>query len=172
MEELWRGTLYPARLPVFHRILPAPELADRVRWFWIPEWSLAPGRVSRQEILPFPALNLVVQPDGVTLSGPATRRSYRDLSGRGWAVGMLLRPAAVPAFVMDPGSLRDVEVPFDAPDLLAAVTAAMSGDPRRDKPGGIASADAARDNDAAPDDDDGGASRRRSAAVAEASRWL
>ncbi|MFJ7748963.1 helix-turn-helix domain-containing protein [Arthrobacter sp. NPDC097144] len=157
MEEQWRGTLYPARLPVFHRILPAEELADRVRWFWIPEWNLAPGRVSRQEILPFPALNLVVQPDGVTLSGPATRRSFRDLSGRGWAVGMLLRPAAVPVFVQDPGSLRDTEIPFEAPELLAAVSAAISAD---DEP------------DSKARDDDGGASRRRADAVAAAARWL
>ena len=128
MEEQWRGTLYPARLPSFHR-LPAPAaLADRVRWFWIPEWQLAPGRVSRQEVLPFPALNLVVQPDGVTLSGPATRRSFRDLSGRGWAVGMLLRPAAVPAFTGEPGSLRNREIPVDMPDLHAAVVAAMAGE--------------------------------------------
>ena len=146
-EEQWRGTLYPARLPSFHRI-PAPAaLADRVRWFWIPEWNLAPGRVSRQELLPFPALNLVVQPDGVTLSGPATRHAFRDLSGRGWAVGMLLRPAAVPVFVPDPGSLRDVEIPFPAPELLAAVSAAMA-------------------------DGDGDGASRRSAAVAAASRWL
>lgn len=144
-EEQWRGALYPARLPTFHRI-PAPAaLADRVRWFWIPEWNLAPGRVSRQELLPFPALNLVVQPGGVTLSGPATRRSFRDLSGRGWAVGMLLRPAAVPVFAQDPGSLRGVEIPFPAPDLLAQVSAAMA--------------------------EDDGASRR-SAAAAAASGWL
>ncbi|MET4061757.1 AraC-like DNA-binding protein [Arthrobacter sp. UYP6] len=160
MEELWRGTLYPARLPVFHRILPAEELADRIRWFWIPEWNLAPGRVSRQEILPFPALNLVVQPDGVTLSGPATRRSFRDLSGQGWAVGMLLRPAAVPVFTQDPGSLRDIEIPFDAPELLAAVSAAMSHGAEPDE------------QDGKDQDDDGGASRRRTAAVAAAARWL
>ncbi|MCC3276573.1 helix-turn-helix transcriptional regulator [Arthrobacter sp. zg-Y20] len=170
MVEQWRGTLYPARLPEFHRILPAAELADRVRWVWIPEWNLAPGRVSRQEVLPFPALNLVVDKDGVTLSGPATRRSFRDLSGRGWAVGLLLRPAAVPVFTDDPGNLRDTEIPVDAPDLLAAVVAAMA--------------------DVVPstDDDDAGAGRegagagvvpvvdpaevRRAAAVAAASRWL
>ena len=126
-EEQWRGTLYPARLPSFHRLPPPEALQEAVRWFWIPEWELAPGRVSRQEILPFPALNLVVQRGGVTLSGPATRRSFRDLSGTGWAVGMLLRPAAVPAFTADPGSLRDREIPVEAPDLYAAVAAAMQG---------------------------------------------
>ncbi|MDK1328258.1 helix-turn-helix transcriptional regulator [Arthrobacter sp. zg-Y1143] len=169
MVEQWRGTLYPARLPEFHRILPAAELADRVRWVWIPEWNLAPGRVSRQEVLPFPALNLVVDKDGVTLSGPATRRSFRDLSGRGWAVGMLLRPAAVPMFTDDPGSLRDTEIEVDAPDLLAAVVAAMAGKPQGD-------------DDAAGADREGAgagvvpvpdvAEVRRAAAVAAAARWL
>ncbi|MCQ1996839.1 helix-turn-helix domain-containing protein [Arthrobacter sp. zg-Y1171] len=126
MEDQWRGLLYPARLPAFHRLLPPDALRDRLRWVWIPEWDLAPGKVSRQEVLPFPALNLVVQPEGVSLSGPTTRRTFRDLAGRGWAVGMLLRPAAVPVFTDDPGSLRDAEIPFHAPDLHAAVTAAMS----------------------------------------------
>ncbi|MCQ1954085.1 helix-turn-helix domain-containing protein [Arthrobacter sp. zg-Y238] len=126
MEDQWRGLLYPARLPAFHRLPPPDALRDRLRWVWIPEWDLAPGKVSRQEVLPFPALNLVVQPEGVSLSGPATRRSFRDLAGQGWAVGMLLRPAAVPVFTDDPGSLRDAEIPFHAPDLHAAVTAAMS----------------------------------------------
>ncbi|MCC3279893.1 helix-turn-helix transcriptional regulator [Arthrobacter sp. zg-Y40] len=167
MVEQWRGTLYPARLPEFHRILPAEELADRVRWVWIPEWNLAPGRVSRQEVLPFPALNLVVDKDGVALSGPATRRSFRDLSGRGWAVGLLLRPAAVPVFSDDPGSLRDTEIPVDAPDLLAAVVAAMTGKPDDDAAG------ADRDSAGAgvvPVVDP--AEARRTAAVAAAARWL
>ncbi|MCC3271086.1 helix-turn-helix transcriptional regulator [Arthrobacter gengyunqii] len=164
MEEQWRGTLYPARLPVFHRILPAEALSDRVRWFWIPEWNLAPGRMSRQELLPFPALNLVVQPDGVTLSGPATRRSFRDLSGRGWAVGMLLRPAAVPVFVQDPGSLRDIEIPVEAPELLTAVSAALSG--------GTDSDGTMRDEQIRTDQDDDGGASRRAAAVVAAARWL
>ena len=125
--EQWRGTLYPARLPSFHRLPPPEPLQEVVRWFWIPEWELAPGRVSRQEVLPFPALNLVVEQDGVSLNGPATRRSFRDLRGTGWAVGMLLRPAAVPAFTEDPGSLRDGAVSVDAGDLYADVAAAMEG---------------------------------------------
>ena len=168
-KEQWRGTLYPARLPVFHRILPAERLADRLRWIWIPEWSLAPGQVSRQELLPFPALNLVVQPDGVTLSGPATRRSFRDLSGSGWAVGMLLRPAAVPVFTDDPGGLRDVEVPVDAPDLLAAVRAAMNDDAGRDG-AGPENANRGTRADAEPDAEPG--ADRRAAAVAATVSWL
>lgn len=123
-----RGVLYPARLPTFHREPPPPELAGLVRWFWIPQWRLAPGRTSRQEILAFPASNLTVEPGGVTLSGPTTRRSHRDLSGTGWAVGALLRPAAIPSLVGDPCAVRDRQIPHDAPELHRAVTAAMTAD--------------------------------------------
>jgi hypothetical protein len=116
-----------------------------VRWIWIPEWSLPPGRELRQEILPFPACNLVVEPDGITLVGPPTRRSERVLSGSGWAVGALLRPAAAPA--MAPAAapaladLRDSAAAIDEPALLREVAEAMADpqlapDTRRDRPAG------------------------------------
>ncbi|MDF1489885.1 helix-turn-helix domain-containing protein [Tessaracoccus caeni] len=123
-----RGVLYPARLPTFHRILAPAELADLIRWFWIPRWRLAPGRTSRQSLLPFPASNLVVERAGVTLSGPSTGASFRDLSGTGWAVGALLRPAGIASLRSDPGAIRDQEVPFDAPDLHRAICSAMEDD--------------------------------------------
>ena len=148
MEEHWRGPLYPVRLPSFHRI-PAPDLlADRIRWFWIPEWDLAPGRTSRQEVLPFPALNLVIEQDGVRLYGPATRRSIRDLQGTGWAFGLLLRPAAVPFLCPDPGALKDASTALELPGLRTPVTAAMESTA----------------------DYDGGA--HRATAVAAASSWV
>ncbi len=125
-----RGILYPARMPTFTR-LPAPEpVAALVRWFWIPEWALAPGRTSRQQVLAFPACNLVVEHAGaypVGLAGPTTRLSYRDLHGTGWAVGALLRPAAVPHLTDDPGALRDTYRALALPDLHDAVAAAMTG---------------------------------------------
>lgn len=129
-----RGILYPARLPEFHR-LPAPAgVADLVAWFWIPEWDIEPGRSSRQEIVSYPALNLVVEREGVSLAGATTRASHRDLRGQGWAVGALLRPAAVAALVEEPAALIDAETPIDAPELLTAVTADMaSGEGRRER---------------------------------------
>lgn len=121
-----RGILYPARLPTFRRVAPPASVADRVRWFWIPEWDLAPGRVSRQHVIAFPACNLVVEPGFVALAGPATRADVRDLTGRGWAVGALLQPAAVPALTPDPAAERDGYRHLDLPDLHAAVVAAMT----------------------------------------------
>lgn len=127
MTGSFKGILYPARLPTFHRV-PAPEsVAELVQWFWIPEWDIEPGHTSRQHLIAFPTSNLVVQQDLVELAGPTTRRSHRDLTGRGWAVGALLRPALVPRFTDDPGSLRDAQLPLPLTDLQASVSAAMSG---------------------------------------------
>jgi AraC-like DNA-binding protein len=127
MVGSFRGILYPARLPTFHRV-PAPaSVTDLVQWFWIPEWDIEPGHTSRQHLIAFPTSNLVVQKDHVEFAGPTTRRSHRDLTGRGWAVGALLRPALVPRFTDDPGSLRDAQLTLPLTDLRASVAAAMSG---------------------------------------------
>lgn len=126
MNGSTRGVLYPARLPTFHRLPPPPTVQHLVRWFWIPEWDLAPGRVSRQEVVSYPASNLVVEPDVVGLAGPTTRVSHRDLRGQGWSVGALLRPAGVPAFTDDPTALRDRYVHLDLPDLHREVSRPMT----------------------------------------------
>ncbi|WP_217180279.1 helix-turn-helix domain-containing protein [Streptomyces sp. AC495_CC817] len=129
-----RGVLYPARLPLFHRLPATGAAADLAVWFWIPEWDIEPGRSSRQEVVAYPALNLVVEQSAVTLSGATTRASHRDLSGKGWAVGALLRPAAVGALADDAAALVDGEVRVDEPELRTAVTEAMaSGEGRRER---------------------------------------
>lgn len=122
-----RGVLYPTRLPEFHRLPAEGDAAELVSWFWIPEWDIEPGRSSRQHIVGYPALNLVVESHRVTLSGPTTAASHRDLRGSGWAVGALLRPAAVAALAADPAVLVDGEREVDAADLADAVVAAMAG---------------------------------------------
>ncbi|WP_394328263.1 AraC family transcriptional regulator [Couchioplanes caeruleus] len=117
--------MYPARLPTFDR-LSAPAAVDHlVRWFWIPQWDIQPGRTSRQHVIAYPACNLVVEAGAAELSGPTTRASHRDLAGTGWAVGALLRPAAVPHFTADPAALRDTSVTVDAPELVRQVSATM-----------------------------------------------
>ncbi|WP_341956876.1 helix-turn-helix domain-containing protein [Microbacterium sp. LWH13-1.2] len=129
-----RGVLYPARLPEFHRLPPEAHARELAVWFWIPEWDIEPGRSSRQDIVGYPALNLVVEQGAVTLSGATTRASHRDLSGAGWAVGALLRPAAVATLTDDPAALIDAETTVDAPDLADAIGASMStGDGRRER---------------------------------------
>lgn len=121
MRPLTRGILFPSELPRFERRSPEPEAGALVRWFWIAQWDVLPGRISRQTLLPFHALNLVVGSDGVAVSGASTRRGHRDLTGRGWVVGALLRPAAVPRFCADPAAVLDGEVNLVEPDLFELV---------------------------------------------------
>jgi AraC-like DNA-binding protein len=123
----WRGILYPAALPTFTRLAAPERVSELVRWFWIPEWHLEPGRVSRQDVIAFPACNLVVEPSMVGLAGPTTRRSSRDLTGSGWAVGALLLPAAVPQLGVEPGRLRDSYRAMELPELREGVVTAMAG---------------------------------------------
>lgn len=108
-------------------MVPPPGAADLVEWFWIPEWDVEPGRVSRQHVVAFPALNLVVEGGRVELVGATTKASHRDLTGRGWAVGALLRPASVAAFIDAPATLRDSSVFVTADDLERDVSNVMGG---------------------------------------------
>ena len=117
-----RGVLYPARLPAIERFSPGPGLQELVSWFWLVDWNIAPGRTSRQQLLPFPQMNLVIEPEGITLSGPASGASHRDLAGSSWAVSALLRPAAAQALNVSPAELLDQEIQFSAPGLLASIT--------------------------------------------------
>ena len=126
-ENSERGVLYPRQLPPRFKRIPAEgAVSELVVWWWISEWDVPPGSTSRQELLAFPAFNLVVERNMVGLSGPATRASHRDLVGSGWAVAGLLRPAAVPTFASDPASMRDSYVPVAAPELHSSVAEAVS----------------------------------------------
>ncbi|WP_412475185.1 helix-turn-helix domain-containing protein [Gordonia sp. LUNF6] len=121
-----RGVLRPESLPEFHRLPAIGATADLVRWFWICRWQLPTGRVSRQEVIGFGALNLVVQHDHVVVAGATTRISHRDLAGTGWAVGALLRPAAAGALPIRPAEHLDTVTVVSAPDLHAAVSTEMT----------------------------------------------
>jgi AraC-like DNA-binding protein len=122
-----RGHLTPGPHATVVR-LPAPDdVAHLVRQLWIPEWDLPAGERAEQLVLGYPASNVVVEPEGVALHGPTSRASTRVLTGRGWAVGALLRPAGVLLFTEHPADLLDGSAPVRAPGLLSAVTEAMTG---------------------------------------------
>ncbi|WP_218030139.1 helix-turn-helix domain-containing protein [Pseudonocardia hydrocarbonoxydans] len=80
--------------PPVHRYAPGPGLADLVRRYWVPVWSLPPGTVSRQRVLQYPVCLVVVADSYARLYGPRTGLSVTELAGDGWAVGAMLQPAA------------------------------------------------------------------------------
>jgi AraC-like DNA-binding protein len=122
-----RGVLYPERLPRLQRFAPRSADSDLVAWYWVPEWDLPHGVVSRQQVLAYPAANLVVEASGVTLWGPTTRVSERVLEGSGWAVGALLKPAAFSRLTGDPAALVDTFCAFDDDTLRGRVGEVMPG---------------------------------------------
>jgi AraC-like DNA-binding protein len=117
--------LYPQRLPRFTRLEPTGAADGLVSWFWIPQWDLPDGVESSQPVLGYPAANLVVEAGAVRLWGATTRASKRILTGRGWAVGALLRPSALVRLSAEPAELVDTSTAIVAPELYDAVAHAM-----------------------------------------------
>lgn len=90
-----RGHLNPGDPEVrFDRFTLGADLDDLVRHVWVARWDVPPGQVRPQRVLTYPAANAVLGPAGATLHGPDRVLSVRELSGRSWVVGVLLRPAA------------------------------------------------------------------------------
>jgi len=123
-----RGILYPRVLPRFHRRMPPAALAGYVSWYWISQWDLPEEEESVQRILPFPASNLVVERERVTLSGPTTGISHQVLTADGWAFGVLLRPAGLCILGARPDEIVDQQVPLQLDDLVGAVRECMDRD--------------------------------------------
>ena len=121
-----KGHLNPAESAPISRYPVAADLAPYVRHVWIPEWELPAGVSVTARVLGYPTLNLVVDAGSVLVTGPTRRESKRVLSGRGWAVGVLLQPAATPALGYDAEELVDSGRLLDEPGLLADVAEVMS----------------------------------------------
>lgn len=106
------------------------RLSELVRHVWIVRWQVPAGEISRQRVLTYPAFNLVVMGRSAALFGPNPKVEVRELSGQGWAVGLLLRPAAGPLLTsVEPRALVGGSAPvLDAPvdEIVAAMGAASS----------------------------------------------
>jgi len=73
---------------------PAPvELAGVAQRFWIPVWSVEPGREATQRVLQYPCGLVVITPDYARFYGVVAGLSSTTLTGDGWAVGVMLEPA-------------------------------------------------------------------------------
>lgn len=90
-----RGIIDPVshRARVDHqRFEPSPHVGRFLAWYWQVRWDLGDGSHT-EEVLVHPVVNVVFQPDGVTLAGVLRRRDTRVLRGQGWALGAMFRPA-------------------------------------------------------------------------------
>lgn len=76
------------------RFEPDPAVGDLVRHVWLARWRLSPGQITHQRVLAYPTFNLVIMDGAAVLYGPDPKLQVRTLSNSGWALGLLLRPAA------------------------------------------------------------------------------
>ncbi|MBS9373029.1 helix-turn-helix domain-containing protein [Rhodococcus sp. B50] len=77
-----------------HRYPAAPDLTDLMQRYWIPVWSVPPGREAPQRVLRYPVCQVVVAHDYARFYGVEHGLSTVTLTGEGWAVGSMLSPAA------------------------------------------------------------------------------
>lgn len=119
------------------RYAPPADLAPLVQRFWIPVWSVPPGQEAVQRVLQHPVSLLVVTDGYARLYGVVTGLSTTTLAGDGWAVGVMLTPAAGALVAgVDMSTLTDRHVDIgevlgDAGrELTRRVRAAMAADPR------------------------------------------
>jgi AraC-like DNA-binding protein len=79
---------------VIHRYEPEEEFAGFLQRFWIPVWSVPPGREAPQRVLQYPVCLVVVAHDYARFYGVVPGLSTTTLTGDGWAVGLMFAPAA------------------------------------------------------------------------------
>ncbi|OMQ14155.1 AraC family transcriptional regulator, partial [Modestobacter sp. VKM Ac-2676] len=107
-----------------YRYEPDPAVRGLLRRFWIPVWSVPPGREAVQRVLQYPVSLLVVADGYARFYGVRTGLSTTTLTGDGWAVGVMCTPAAGALFTG--GSMAEfTDRHVDLPDVLGAAGAAL-----------------------------------------------
>jgi AraC-like DNA-binding protein len=97
------------------RVAPSPALMGLVERHWIARWDLRGRKPFRQETLPHPSINLVVEPDQTWIWGVPVARDTRLLQGAGWAVGTKLQPGAFTAITgIEAATLTNGHMALDA----------------------------------------------------------
>ncbi|HUG83209.1 MAG TPA: DUF6597 domain-containing transcriptional factor, partial [Euzebya sp.] len=108
-----------APTPVVHAYQPAPDLGDLVRRYWIPCWDLPDGVEQVQRVLQHLVCLIVVAHDYARFYGVVTGVSTVALAGRGYAVGVMLQPAAGRLLLgRSVDSVTDRHVPFESVPTL------------------------------------------------------
>jgi AraC-like DNA-binding protein len=82
------------RSHTMHRYQPAADLRDLVQRYWVPVWSVPVGETAPQRVLQYPVCLLVVSGEYARFYGVVSGTSTTVLAGDGWAVGVMLQPAA------------------------------------------------------------------------------
>jgi AraC-like DNA-binding protein len=82
------------RSHTMHRYEPAPDLRDLVQRYWVPVWSVPADDSAPQRVLQYPVCLVVVSNDYARFYGVVSGLSTTVLAGEGWAVGVMLQPAA------------------------------------------------------------------------------
>ncbi|GAA3937461.1 helix-turn-helix domain-containing protein [Actinoplanes auranticolor] len=77
-----------------YRHAASADLTGLLRRFWIPVWSVPPGEEAPQRMLQDPVCLVVISGDYARFYGVAPELSTTTLMGDGWAVGLVLAPAA------------------------------------------------------------------------------
>jgi AraC-like DNA-binding protein len=120
--------------PPIARYSASPALADLAERYWVPVWSLPSPQT--QTTLQHPVCLLVTTPTYARFYGVARGASSVTLEGDGWAVGVLLRPAAggllaggSVAPLVDGETAIDSLTTVDGPGLVDRVRRAMADDP-------------------------------------------
>lgn len=83
-----------APTPPIHRYQPSPGVSDLIRSFWIPVWDLPDDTPQIQRVLQYPVCLIVVASEYARFYGVVPGLSTVELSGHGWAAGVMLQPAA------------------------------------------------------------------------------
>lgn len=118
------------------RCAVSPDLSELARRFWIPVWSVPAGQTSHQYVLQYPVCLLVVSNSYARFYGVVSGLSSTALEGRGWAVGVMLQPAA--GFLLTGAPVRHMTdrhvdlsavTGLDATGLSDRVREAMANDP-------------------------------------------
>lgn len=96
MDDVERAHLVDPRDTSFRigRWGPPDDLAPLVRRYWVPTWSVPDGQAAEQRVLQYPVCLVVVAHDYARFYGVQPGLSTTTLRGTGWAVGVMLQPAA------------------------------------------------------------------------------